>query len=100
MSKEFKGIRVFGKIGFIGFGRVMQELFVKPIPFRIPPLASRLDLVLEGCRYNEQQYSRRWAVLKRTAHCRDFWLAAVDVCLITRNLYSHSIVAGGFDEMS
>ena len=36
MSKEFKGIRVFGKIGSMGSDRVMQELFVKPIELIYP----------------------------------------------------------------
>ena len=31
MSKEFKEIRAFGKIGSMGSGRVMQKLFVKSI---------------------------------------------------------------------
>ena len=44
-----------------------------------------LYLLGEGCRYNARQKKYGWAVLWRTAHSYLFLLAAVDVCLITRN---------------
>ena len=41
----------------------------------------KTNLAIEGSRYNARQKSRRWAVLRCTAHCRDFLLAAVDTAL-------------------
>ena len=35
-------------------------------------------LLSEGVRYNARRISWRWAVLRRTAHCRDNSLAEVD----------------------
>ncbi len=43
--------------------------------------AVRGSLVSEWCRYNARRIWRRWAVLRRTAHCRHNSLAAVDVPL-------------------
>ena len=38
----------------------------------------KFNLLLEGVRYNARRISWRWAVLRRTAHCRDNSLAEVD----------------------
>ena len=43
--------------------------------------AVRGSLVSEWCRYNARRIWRRWAVLRRTAHCRHNSLAAVDAPL-------------------
>ena len=40
---------------------------------------------LEGCRYNAQQKVPTMSSTLRTTHCRDFLLAAVDICLIIEN---------------
>ena len=39
------------------------------------------SLLSEGSRCNARRISRRWAVLMRTAHCRDNSLAAADTAL-------------------
>ncbi len=44
-------------------------------------VAVRGRLASEWCRYNARRIWRRWAVLRRTAHCRHNSLAAVDAPL-------------------
>ena len=66
--------------------RDMPQSAAYPNTTRTTSRTALPNFLSEGCRYNARQKSRRWAVLRRTAHCRDFLLAAVDVCLITRNL--------------
>ena len=51
------------------------------MPQMMPYHCKEPNLLLEGIRYNARRISRRWAVLKRTAHCQDNSLAAVDDAL-------------------
>ena len=47
-----------------------------------------------------RRISRRWAVLKRTAHWRDNSLAEVDVCLISINFLSEGVRFGAKSKLA
>ena len=88
---------LLGKLGIVGIARSTQYTHKYPIyPLTAPPTQSpRPNLLSKGSRYNARQKSRRWAVLWRTAHCRDFLLAAVDAAFSRQiNLLSKVVRCG------